>query len=71
MTTTQHRVTATLKSGGAWVVECHDCDFKMPALNQTDAKRLVSLHLRMVTEVALDIENDKNKEQSNGNKETK
>jgi hypothetical protein len=39
-----HRVAATLKDSGAWVVECQDCDFRMPAMNQTDARRLVAMH---------------------------
>jgi len=62
MPTVRHRVKATLKESGAWVVECQDCDFKMPALNQSDAKRLVALHIRLVTEVALDIEEDRKHE---------
>jgi len=56
----QHTVTVTLKSSGAWVVECVDCGFKLPAMNQTDANRLKVLHLRVVRE----LEKEKNESES-------
>ena len=61
----RHGVMATLKNNGTWRVECQDCEFNLPALNQADAKRLVALHLRLVTEVALNIQEDKNESESN------